>query len=491
MMKCKKLFALCLLVIALGAARASAQQADIIEKLEHGEINWTKMNIRAQGEGAPNPKHLNPAQARLGAERAAKVDALRRLLEITKGVRVNSESTMRDYVLINDKIRMTVEGIVKGAQQVDIQYREDRVLVTMEMPITGDMISVLYTQASKKLQRPPSGMKVDEFDSRLPPGAKQDAYQHNLDRLRRESAEYQARKAAEEADARARELAAADAQKQAEEKARQFQAEADRLKAEADKVRADAESQAKADAERKAAEQQAKQAEYDLEQQRMKAAEEQRKAAEAEQQRQLLDKEVKEKALEEERRQAEIRRLEEEKLKAPPPSAPSAPAAPLIPAAAPASEPSSTAVAAAAGAGAVGAAVVTEFAISASTTEQKPIDPAAEVQWSGLVVDARGLGLKPALVPRIYTKTGDDLYTAQTVQVENATKSGLVGYARDVNAASRHIRVASDPVLVKGVQAAGTGKSDVVLTDGDAKIIQQTDQKSPYLRNARVMVVFN
>lgn len=461
-------------------AFAQAGGGDIIEKLEHGEINWTKMTVRAWGEGTPNPKHINPAQARIGAERAAQVDALRRLLEIAKGVRVTSESTMRDYVLLNDRIRVTVEGIVKGAARVDTQYKDDRVVVTMEMPLAGEMLTVLYREASSRLRRPPEGLAgADEFGTRG--AASRDEYERNLDRLRRESAEFQARRAAEEAETLARQQAAMEAQRQAEEKARQLALEEERLKAETDKARAEADAKAKLEAEQKAALQKQKELEYQLEQQRLKLEEEKRRAAEADLQRELLDKEQEERAKEELRRQEEIRRLEAEKLKSA-----------SVPAAASAEAPAAAAVipAPAAGAG-VAALPVAEFASSATTAQQKPVDPAAEVQWSGLVVDARGLGLKPALVPRIYTKSGDDLYSAQAVTVENATKSGLVGYARNVDAAARHIRVASDPVLIKGVRAAGTQNSDLVVTDGDARIVGQTDQKSPYLRNARVMVVFN
>ncbi|MCW5830058.1 MAG: hypothetical protein KIT79_12170 [Deltaproteobacteria bacterium] len=463
---------------------AQAGGADIVEKFEHGEINWTKMTVRAWGEGLPNPKHLNPAQARIGAERAAQVDATRRLLEMAKGVRVTSEATMRDYALLNDRIMVTLEGVVKGAMRVDTAYHNDRVVVTMEMPLTGEMLAVLQREAGRHLRRPPSGLKVDEFESRLPSGAARDAYERTLDRLRRDSAEYQARKDAEAAEIRARQEAALKAQKEAEEKARQLRIEEERLKSEADKARQDAEVKKVAEAERKAAEQKAKEAEYQREQQRIKAEEEQRRAADAARQRELLDQEMKERALEEERRVAEIKRLEADALKAPA-------AAPAVPPAGGSTGPDGAVAAGAAAGGAVAGAAVAGLATTATTADSKPVDSSSDVQWSGLVVDARGLGLKPALVPRIYSDTGSDVYSTQVVEVENATRSGLVGYARDVGAASRHIRVASDPVLVKGVQAAGTQKSDLVVSGGDAKVVSATDRKNPYLKNARVMVVFN
>src|SRR5512138_2670314 len=59
-----------------------------------GGVDWEGQIIKATGSGAPDMKAANPAQARLGAEKAAKLDAFRNLLEQVRGIPVSSGKTV-------------------------------------------------------------------------------------------------------------------------------------------------------------------------------------------------------------------------------------------------------------------------------------------------------------------------------------------------------------------------------------------------------------
>ena len=72
--------------LVFGATSASAE--DLTQNVAHGSINWGKGVVVVTGSGAPSLKASNAAVARLGAERAAKMSALRNALEAIKGVRV-------------------------------------------------------------------------------------------------------------------------------------------------------------------------------------------------------------------------------------------------------------------------------------------------------------------------------------------------------------------------------------------------------------------
>lgn len=76
-------------------------------------------------------------QARLMAERAAEVDALRRLLEQIKGLRLTSDTLVRDFITESDEIRTQASGIVVGASKVATYLHDDELIaeVTMEVPV--------------------------------------------------------------------------------------------------------------------------------------------------------------------------------------------------------------------------------------------------------------------------------------------------------------------------------------------------------------------
>ena len=64
--------------------------------------------------------HKNPAQQRLMAIRASKLDAYRNLTEQVYGQQLDASSTVADMVVTNDIFRTKVEGVIYGARLVSI-----------------------------------------------------------------------------------------------------------------------------------------------------------------------------------------------------------------------------------------------------------------------------------------------------------------------------------------------------------------------------------
>jgi hypothetical protein len=75
-------------------------------------------------------------QRRLMAKRAAKADALRNLAETIYGVRVDSRTTVRDFVTQSDVIKARMETVIQGAREVDyVEQPDGTAEVTVEITL--------------------------------------------------------------------------------------------------------------------------------------------------------------------------------------------------------------------------------------------------------------------------------------------------------------------------------------------------------------------
>jgi hypothetical protein len=127
---------------------------------------------------------------------------------------------------------------------------------------------------------------------------------------------------------------------------------------------------------------------------------------------------------------------------------------------------------------------------TAAPAPPAPSSPAAQ-SYTGLIVDARGLNLKPALAPRLLDEQGKELYAGGILTRDQAVEAGVAGYAKDLVAGSRQSRVTDNPLIVKGVRVSGTRGTDVVLNADAVKAIQQSEPTSRYLQQARVVMVYD
>ncbi len=106
---------------------------------------WAMDTIQATGFGVPAQGQTG-TEARLMAERAAKLDAMRNLTEKVYGVYIDSQTTVRDFVTENDTIQARVKQYLAGAEQVgEARYLPDgSVEVTVQIPLRE--IYVVYKE---------------------------------------------------------------------------------------------------------------------------------------------------------------------------------------------------------------------------------------------------------------------------------------------------------------------------------------------------------
>ncbi len=109
--------------------------------------------------------------------------------------------------------------------------------------------------------------------------------------------------------------------------------------------------------------------------------------------------------------------------------------------------------------------------------------------FTGLLVDAKGLGIRPAMAPKIIDENGREVYGAAYVRGDLATKLGMVGYSKSIDTAKINERISENPLIVKGIKAAGDSGSDIVITSADAEKVRTAASGMDFLEKCRVMIV--
>lgn len=110
---------------------------------------WATKTIRATGQGVPSEDAESEAQAKLGAKRAAKLDAYRKLLEEVGGVQIDSQTTVKDFITENDEINAEAQGFIRGAKVVSEEFIEDEGIYEVTLEITLMDFYKLYKKHKK------------------------------------------------------------------------------------------------------------------------------------------------------------------------------------------------------------------------------------------------------------------------------------------------------------------------------------------------------
>jgi hypothetical protein len=153
--------ALALVVAAPAVVRAEAQA---------GAIDWNTRTIKCKGQASPNPNATTISQARIGAERAAKLDAMRNILETLKGVQVSGGKTAAD-AMQDSGVESKVKGIIKNFVVKDTRYFSDGgVEVDVEMPLDG-LVAALVPEGGQAVATAGSstGVVVDAHALKVSP----------------------------------------------------------------------------------------------------------------------------------------------------------------------------------------------------------------------------------------------------------------------------------------------------------------------------------
>ncbi len=110
---------------------------------------------------------------------------------------------------------------------------------------------------------------------------------------------------------------------------------------------------------------------------------------------------------------------------------------------------------------------------------------------TGIILDATGLGCRPAMSPKILDQNENILYGPGDYSREYAVMNGVAGYSKSVESASEDQRVQGNPLVIKVVAVSGTNKTDVVVGNKDVSALRSAESSYGVLKDCRVIVVLD
>ena len=110
---------------------------------------------------------------------------------------------------------------------------------------------------------------------------------------------------------------------------------------------------------------------------------------------------------------------------------------------------------------------------------------------TGIIIDGTGLGLRPAMSPRILNQGGSVVYGPGQYSRDYAAANGVAGYAKSLDQAKSDTRVQGNPLVIRGASTSGSTSADVIISNADAGKLAVADGAAGLLKNCRVMFVLD
>ena len=108
--------------------------------------------------------------------------------------------------------------------------------------------------------------------------------------------------------------------------------------------------------------------------------------------------------------------------------------------------------------------------------------------YTGLIVDCRGLGLKPVMSPVIKNDSGQPIYGYKNLDPDKVIAQGMASYCYNTSDTAA-TRAGSNPLVVKAVSLEGVYRGNPVVSAADANKILAENNVSHFLENTNVVFI--
>ena len=111
----------------------------------------------------------------------------------------------------------------------------------------------------------------------------------------------------------------------------------------------------------------------------------------------------------------------------------------------------------------------------------------AQGDFTGLIVDCRGLNLQPVMSPLILNINGTKIYGHKNIDIDKIIREGVADYITDIENADR---AGKNPLVVKAV-AVENFNSNPVLTVADSNRVLIENYATKFLNDLKVVFLFD
>jgi hypothetical protein len=106
--------------------------------------------------------------------------------------------------------------------------------------------------------------------------------------------------------------------------------------------------------------------------------------------------------------------------------------------------------------------------------------------FTGLMVDARTVGIKPCLYPEIHVAPSGEIYSSKIAEEQYVSKTGVAGWGKTMEPARSAARTGENPLKIKAVKMDG---NKLLISQEDAMKVMASNSDTNYLKSGRVMIV--
>ena len=131
--------------------------------------------------------------------------------------------------------------------------------------------------------------------------------------------------------------------------------------------------------------------------------------------------------------------------------------------------------------------------VSDTPLTKEEVKEVQSASYTGIIVDASGMGLEPTFSPVIFDSNDRGVYGISNIDPDKAISYGMVGYAKSLESATSNARIGSNPLIVKAVSVRGGSNSvrsvKVVVSPEDGDRILLANEGTGILDKCAVVFV--